>query len=217
MFSGIWPRGRSSAPGSGKQGSPRGNPAGPGRPRSCPCRSPADRAGVRQTGSRRAFAGPRASSRPSGPRPRRIGRAACARRPRSNCGRGARFQGGGRRLPRAVPRALRREREIEARLVIERVGFDAPLQLAEVAERGRLLGKLDRGAGAGDRRVVRLGRRRHGEEALRAVEIAECRHEACTRAASAPTLFRVLRQDGGIELGGARRVARRPRARRPAP
>src|SRR5262245_16364651 len=66
----------------------------------------------------------------------------------------------------ALAAGIEREREIEASLVIEGVCCDAALEVAEIPERGGLLGKLDRRAGAGDRGVVGLPGRDHGEEAL---------------------------------------------------
>src|SRR5215217_2282462 len=66
----------------------------------------------------------------------------------------------------AAAAGVERQGEIEAGLMVERVRLEPALELAGVAERGRLLSELDRGAGAGDRRVVLLGARRHGEKAL---------------------------------------------------
>src|SRR5215210_9489295 len=73
----------------------------------------------------------------------------------------------------AATAGVERKGEVEAGLVVERVRLEPALELAGVAERRRLFGELDRGAGAGDRRVVLLGARRHGEEALRTLEIVE--------------------------------------------
>src|SRR5215216_1368564 len=73
----------------------------------------------------------------------------------------------------AAAAGVERQREVEAGLMVERVRLKPALELAGVAERRRLLSELDCGPGPGDRRVVLLGARRHGEEALRALEIVE--------------------------------------------
>src|SRR3954447_14171832 len=106
---------------------------------------------------------------------------------------------------RTLPAGVERDREIESRLVVEGVGVNALLQLAKIPEGGRLLGKLDRGASAGEQGIVRLGGRRHREEALGALEIAEVDmklHESGERG----RVLRVLAQDRSIELGGAAHI-----------
>src|SRR5215207_3530154 len=95
------------------------------------------------------------------------------------------------RLLAAAP-GVERKGEVEAGLMVERVRLEPALELAGVAERRRLLGELDRGAGADDRRVVLLARRDHGEEALRALEIVEVEMQLRQRREGGDVL-RVLR------------------------
>src|ERR1700730_702280 len=56
----------------------------------------------------------------------------------------------------ALALAVERQRQIEARLMVERVGGDLLLELVDRPECLGLLGKLQRGAGRGDRRVILL-------------------------------------------------------------
>ena len=62
--------------------------------------------------------------------------------------------------------AVHRHRQIEPRLMIERIGLDLLLQLVDRADRLGLLGELERGARGGDRRLVALGFRHQGERLL---------------------------------------------------
>src|SRR5437764_11379152 len=51
---------------------------------------------------------------------------------------------------------VQRHREVEARLMVERIGLHLLLEIADRSDRVRLLGYLERGAGGRDRRVVAL-------------------------------------------------------------
>src|ERR1700716_2150908 len=72
----------------------------------------------------------------------------------------------------ALAFGIEREREVEPRLVIERIGGNLLLQLGDRAEGGSLLGQLDRGADRRHRRVVALGLRHHRERLLGLVDRA---------------------------------------------
>src|SRR5712671_7415507 len=67
---------------------------------------------------------------------------------------------------RALAAGVERHRKIEAGLMVERIGLDLLLELADRADRVRLLGNLERGAGGRDRRIVAFGLRHLGENLL---------------------------------------------------
>ena len=208
MLSGIWPRGRSSAPGKRKDRDHVGRgPAVLDRRRSWP--SSAASLGSSGEQQRRQPPPPGTVMSSFGPQ---------ASKNCTSCLRAASsFQARSRRTISSScsiassrsPRGVERQGEVEAGLVVVRVRLEPALELAGVAERRRLLGELERGAGAGDRRVVLLGARRHGEEALRALEIAERRDAARERR-------RWRRRSPGPAPARQRR-ARRRRRRRPRP
>src|SRR4051812_22399214 len=160
MFSGIWPPGSSRAPGRGKTGITTGQSCGPRY--AAFVRIPYSRAV--------AASGKQDRGEPPPPRDRHLVRRAPGLEKLDELLASAvlvptaipthdfkevidRF--------RTLPTGIEGDREVEPRLVIERVGFDPLLQIAEIAERSGLLGEVDRGAGAGERRIVRLGGRRH--------------------------------------------------------
>ena len=64
----------------------------------------------------------------------------------------------------AVALAVQHDRQVEARLVVVRVRLEAPQQVGRLAELFGLRGKLERGAGAGDRRILLLLRRQARRE-----------------------------------------------------
>src|SRR4029077_1487351 len=72
----------------------------------------------------------------------------------------------------AAALAVEGERQIEARLVVERIGGDLLLELADRAERLGLLGKLEGGGGRCDAGVILLALRHHGERLPRLIERA---------------------------------------------
>ena len=65
-----------------------------------------------------------------------------------------------------------------------------------------LLGKLQRGAGAGDRRILLLRRRQAGQQPARLRELAEP-DEAAHQAAERGKIVRLGLQDGAVETGRA--------------
>ena len=74
----------------------------------------------------------------------------------------------------ALAFGVERGGEIEARLMIERIGGDLFLQLVDRSDRLGLLGELERGARGRDRGVVALGFRHHGERLLGLLESPVC-------------------------------------------
>src|SRR6516165_7951532 len=102
----------------------------------------------------------------------------------------------------AVPFAVQAEREIEPRLMVERIGRDLLFEVGDGPNRFRLLGDFERRAGGGDRGVVGLGFRHQGERLLRLLGGAGA-HEAAREAGERGDVAAVLRQHLGVEIGGA--------------
>ena len=138
-----------------------------------------------------AGAGRQASPRPSGPRPRRTG-ASCLRAPSS-------FQLRSRRTisrrwstasSRRSPRALRSEGEVEARLMVGRIGRDPRLERAGLAEGDRPARRA---------RVARATRRRPPDR-------SPCRGQPC--ASMRLGLFEIAVGDHGSAGEAGERAAR---------
>ena len=112
-------------------------------------------------------------------------------------------------LERVHPAALavERQRQIESRLVVERIGGDFLLELGDRPERFRLLGKIERGLGRDDGRVIALGLGHHGERLPRLLERAGLDITA-HQAGKSRDVGIVLGQQLGIEVGRAGGIAR---------
>src|SRR5918994_5976558 len=108
----------------------------------------------------------------------------------------------------ALAAGVETERQIESGLMIDRIRLEAALEFRQVAEGCGLLGEFDRGARAGERRIVGLGLRRHGDEAPGRFDVAEV-HMELREGGERRDVLGVLSQNGGVELGGPRCVALR--------
>ncbi len=72
----------------------------------------------------------------------------------------------------AAALGVERQRKVEARLMVERIGRDLLLELGRADRAIGLLGKLERRAGGGDRRLIALGFGNHGQRLLGLVDRA---------------------------------------------
>ena len=106
---------------------------------------------LRRTAATTACGGRQASPRPSGPRPRRTGEAACGPSPPPNYGSCATISRRRSTAPSRSPLALRRRARSKRAWMVGRVGGDPRFERGGVAEVGGLLGELDLGADGGDR------------------------------------------------------------------
>ena len=111
-------------------------------------------------------------------------------------------------LDRVFALAIRVERdgEIEARLMIERIGKNFLFQVCHRSDRLCLLGNLERGAGGGDRRIVPLGFGNKSEGLLGLIECA--RSDVAARETGKRLHVRAVRgEDLRIQFSSARGVA----------
>ena len=116
------------------------------------------------------------------------------------------------------PRGVQRQREVEARLMVVRIGGERLLQRGDVADRRGALGRVDRGGHRGDRRIGVLARgrgRRQRKNGLGLREVAAIDVQP-GEAGDRFDVALVLGQDARIERRRARRIALGGRRLRPA-
>ncbi len=106
----------------------------------------------------------------------------------------------------AAPFAVQGKREIEPRLMVERIGCDLLFQLAKGTNRFRLLGEFERRARGSDRRVVRLGFWNKRERLLGLIECTGA-HITARKPGERGNIAAILRQHLRIEIGGAGGIA----------
>src|SRR5262249_20184288 len=104
-----------------------------------------------------------------------------------------------------VALGVERQGQVEARLVVERIGGDLLLELADGPERGRLLGKLERGARGRYRRVVALALGDERQRLLGRLDRAGL-YVAARQARQRLHVLRFLLQHVGIDFRGAGRI-----------
>ena len=114
----------------------------------------------------------------------------------------------------AIALRVQRGRQIESRLMIERVCGDFLFQFGDRADGLRLFGEIDRGLHGLDRRVVALGFRHHGDGLLGLLDRA-CRHVAFRQPRECRDIGGVDRQHLGIDLRCGRRHRLPPARPRP--
>ena len=107
---------------------------------------------------------------------------------------------------RALALGVERGGEVEARLMVERIGGNLSLQLIDRSDRFGLLGDVERGARGGDRRFVALGLRHHGERLLGLLERAGL-HIAARETGERRDIAAILSQKLPVKIGGLGGVA----------